>query len=243
MVTRLLDIGCSWRWGYAFAGLLFLTLALSFGLTLKQWRLAGSVPQKAGSAPPTNVSNWDTLKIPALWLSLVLFFLFTGIEGVAAQWPYTLFTEARAIDPVVAGLWVSIFWATMNVGRLFFGVVVERVKVESLVRMNMAAIIFAVALIWWNVGDTVSFAALAIVGFALSPLFPVLTSNTPERLGGEHAPNAIGFQIAATRVGFAGIAALAGVLAVAFGLEVIGLYMFAVSLATLMLYEVMVRRS
>jgi len=38
------------------------------------------------------------------------------MEGSAGQWPYTLFTEARSVAPATAGLWVSIYWASVTVG-------------------------------------------------------------------------------------------------------------------------------
>jgi len=43
------------------------------------------------------------------------------------------------------------------------------------------------------------FLGLALIGFSGSPFFPVLTSNTPERLGAKHAANAIGYQEPASR--------------------------------------------
>ncbi len=230
-VTRMLDAGTSWRWAYGLVALFYGGMAASFGLTLKNWRIAG----EAGPTP--TVTNTETLRLRALWLSLVLFFASSGLEGSTGQWPYTLFTEARGVDAGTAGLWVSVFWASLTGGRLLFGAVVSRVGAVRLVRAAMATGMCGTLLIWWHLSDLLSFLGLALIGFAWSSVFPVLTSNTPERVGAPHAPNAIGFQMAAATLGIAVLPGLAGVLAEAFGLEIIGPYLFVLSVAAFVLHE------
>ena len=246
LMTAILNRGYSWRWGYVIVVLSYWALAAGFGLATKRWpgteqTSAGANPNSP-TDPPAGVRSQDTLKLPAVWLSLALFFTVTGLEVSAGQWPYTLFTEGRAIDPAIAGFWASIFWASVTVGRMFFGFVVGRVRAVPLIRMCMAGSVCGAALIWWDISDILSFLGLALIGFSTSPLFPVLTSNTPERLGAGHAANAIGFQMTAVRLGLAAIPALMGVLAEAFGLETIGLCLFVVAVVMLLLHEAIVPR-
>jgi len=242
MMTAMLNMGYSWRWGYLPIALSYGVLAASFGLTLKRWPLTEQASVEANPNPPAGVRGRDTLKLPAVWLSIALFFTFTGMEGSAGQWPYTLFTEARSVAPATAGLLVSIYWASMTVGRIFFGIVVDRVGTVPLVRICMGGVVCGAALIWWNISDALSFLGLALIGFSVSPFFPVLTSNTPERLGAEHAANAIGFQITAVRLGIAVIPTVAGVLAEDFGLEIIGPFLFVISIAMFLLHEATIRQ-
>jgi fucose permease len=246
MMATVLNMGYSWRWGYLLIALSYGMLAAGFGLTLKRWPLAERVPVEANPSlsaeAPAEVRSRDTLKLPAVWLSSVLFFTFTGMEGSAGQWPYTLLTEARSVDPATAGLWASIYWAGMTIGRVFFGIVVDRIGSVPLVRMCMGGVVCGALLIWWNISDALSFLGLALIGFSVSPLFPVLTSNTPERLGAEHAANAIGFQITAVKLGLAVIPALGGVFAEAFGLEIIGPFLFVIAIAMFLLHEATVPR-
>jgi fucose permease len=244
-LSRLIESGYSWRVGYLAVVILYLGLAVAFGLTLVRWRIfqreSDSPPQERDTEVRVIARSSATLRLLVVWLSLLLFFSFTGMEGSAAQWPYTLFTEARSVDPRVAGLWISIFWATITVGRVFFGIVIDHVGAIPLVRTSMAGVTVGSALIWWNPSHLVSFLGLALVGFASSPQFPVLTSDTPRRVGREHAANAVGFQMASGRLGLAVVPALGGVLAVAYGLEIIGPFLFSVAAATFCLHEVTVR--
>ncbi len=246
MMMAVLNMGYSWRWAYLCIVLSYWVLAAGFGSALRHWPRAerttvGTNPGSLAQAPNRPRSR-DTLKLPSVWISIVLFFTFTGMEGSAGQWPYTLFTEGRGIDPATAGFWASAYWASVTVGRIFFGIVVGRLGAVPLVRMCVVGGICGAALMWWNISNILSFLGLVLIGFSGSPLFPVLTSNTPERLGAEHAANAIGFQMTAVRLGLAAVPALVGVLAEAFGLEIVGLCLFLIAVAMFLLHEASVSR-
>ncbi|MBN1582833.1 MAG: MFS transporter [Anaerolineae bacterium] len=238
-MTRLLASGASWRLGYALVGVSYFVLAVAFGLTLRRWPGMQSGEQASGPAPgrAPNTLAKRTLALPAVWLSLAMFFAFTGMESSSGQWSYTLFTEGRGIDAAAAGAWVSVYWACMTVGRIFFGIVVGRIKASMLVRLCMAGVVLGASVIWLVPLPMVGFAGLALTGFCLAPLFPVLTSNTPQRLGSEHAAKAIGYQITAVKLGLALIPALGGVLSEQVGVEAIGPFLFILSLVMLFLHE------
>jgi len=241
VMTAVFSVGQSWRWGYVLVGVLQGLLALCFGVTLDRWRLAGPKSSQAGpSSPADRVSSGDTLRLPAVWFGIALFFIFTGIEGTAGQWPYTLFTEARSVAPSTAGFWVSIYWGSLTVGRIVFGIVADRLRIVSLLRGCMLGVILGSAFVWWNVTDTLGFLGLALIGFSVAPLFPSMVSDTPKRLGAAHAPNAIGFQVSAASLGIAILPGLAGVLAENLGLEVIGPFLLIVSTAMFLLHETIV---
>jgi fucose permease len=97
--------------GYGIVGMWQLLLAACFALTHKQWR-AASTPAET-SAPPRvgAASSGCTLQQPIVWLSMAVFFLYTGLEAAAGVWPYSLFIEGRGIPPSTAGMWVSAYWA------------------------------------------------------------------------------------------------------------------------------------
>ncbi|MBN1641371.1 MAG: MFS transporter [Anaerolineae bacterium] len=245
-MTGILSAGHSWRWGYAGAALTYLLLGASFAWTLHAWPRTGGRPdarppvpdpgeeQRADAPGPRARPTWA---LPAVWLSAALFFTFTGVETSTGQWPYTLFTEARGIDPRTAGIWISAYYMSMTVGRAFFGVVVDRMRASVVVRLCMGGAIAGALLIWVGSAPALGFAGLALTGFCVAPLFPVLTSNTPQRLGRAHAARAIGYQITAVKLGLAAIPALGGVLAARWGTATIGPFLFAIAVAAFLLHE------
>jgi fucose permease len=84
----------------------------------------------------------------------------------------------------------------------------------------------------------VGFFGLILLGFAQAPLFPVLISNTPRRVGASSAADAIGFQIAGAGVGIAALPALAGVLANNINIEIVPVFIVVCAVLMIILHEI-----
>lgn len=245
LMTTILRAGYSWRWGYGIAGLCLVLLSIAFVLTRDRWpgfqeREAASEGQSS-SAAPRHHPSFETLKLPIVWLNVLLFFAYTGIEVTGGQWAYSLFTEARGVAASVAGLWNSVYWGAFTGGRLLLGVVVDRLRVTTLIRFGIVGIIVGSGLLWWHPAHWVGFLGLALIGLAEAPIFPTLISVTPSRVGVGHADNAIGFQVAAAGLGGAGLSSLAGVLAEHLGLEIVGPFLLLFALVAFITHEAVVR--
>jgi len=179
--------------------------------------------------------------LPAVWFSVLLFCTFTGFETSAGQWSYTLFTEGRGVAPEIAGRWASAFWGSMTVGRIVLGLVVDRLPTEPLARICMLGAVLGAALFWWAPLPWVGLLGLIVMGLCLSPLFPVLTSATPQRLGKAHATDALGYQMTAVRLGLAAFPALGGVLVAHVGVSSLGPYLLITAIAVVILNELTTR--
>lgn len=129
------------------------------------------------------------------------------------------------------------YWASMTAGRIAFGFLVRYATSVTLIRVCSAAVVLGAALVWLSANNAFSFLGLIMIGFFIAPFFPILASETPQRLGMAYATNVIGFQITAVRLGLAVIPALVGVWAEAAGLEVIGLSLFLIAIAIVILVE------
>ena len=181
--------------------------------------------------------------MPLLWLSVAIFFVYAGIEVTAGQWAFSLFTESRGLSTTTAGIWVSVYWASLTVGRILFGVVVNHVSVDSLLRACMLAAIVASGLIWLNVQAFLSLSGLAVIGLVLAPMFPSLIATTPARLGERHTADAVGWEVGAAVLGGALLPGAVGVLAARLGLEVVGPCLVVAACALFGLHEMLVRLS
>jgi len=234
--------GYSWRVGYILTAVVLVALGVVYLLSLKIWR--NDVPQIAGAQPTRPASLGATLRLPLLWLSVALLFAYAGMEIGAGQWAFTLSTEGRGIAEAEAGWWVTIYWGAFTIGRILFGFLGERLKLVPALRVSMIGTVIG-AFVWWlNPSDFTGFLGLALLGFAQAPLFPLLMLATSERLGAEHAANAIGFQVSAAGAGVAVLPGLAGTLARTFGLETLGLTFFVLSVAVFALHElILMQRS
>jgi fucose permease len=243
IMTSVLAAGHPWQRGYQIVGLWQLLLAICFVLTRKWWPNQNATEQSSPSAKPQAASSLSTLRLPVVWLSVAVFFVYTGIEAAAGTWAYTLFTESRAVSMTTAGMWVSIYWGSLTVGRLLSGIIVAFVPVRLLLRYSIIAIAIGAAFLWLNITSLLSFLGLSLMGLALAPVFPSLIAATPMRIGETHTGNAIGFQISAAVLGQSLLPGLVGVLANRVGLEIVGPVLLLASLLLLALYEAMTAMS
>lgn len=240
IVTAVLNAGFVWRWSYAIVGSAQVLLALTFFLTRKRWLRVAEIA--AEDKPPVKPARTrDTLRRPIVWLGMLVFFVYTGVEFVAGAWSYSLLTLSRGVPEATAGLAVSLFWGSLMVGRIIFGFIADRVPLAQTLRVCMVATIAGSLLFWLEPTHTLSLLGLMLIGFSLAPIFASLISLTPARVGLAHADSAIGFQIAAAGLGGAVTVALSGIIASAVNLEVIGPIILSFALLLLALYEIFLR--
>jgi fucose permease len=236
LMSSVLNMPWPWQWGYGLVGLGQLLLAACFVLTRMWWPAVHPTPVAASRHLP---SNWSTLRLPVVWLSIAVFFVYTGLEAAAGTWAYSLFTEARGASTMTAGMWVSVYWGALTVGRLLAGVVVHIVPVPRLLRLCLFLLALGATLLWLNLTSTLSFLGLALMGLSCAPLFPSLIATTPQRLGAAHTANGVGLQVAAAVLGQSLLPSLLGVLARHLSLEVVGPALLTGALVLLVLYEVL----
>lgn len=227
IMTAGLTFFSSWRLGYRVVGFAQLALAACFLLTLSLWQRK---PEKAGEEHARSLTDYhtplrETLRAPLVWMSLLMFFLYTGAEVTLGSWTYTLLTQSRGIAEQTAGLVAGSYWAMFTIGRVLAGLYTRRISGATLIRACIAAALAGAALLWWNPSPLVSLLGVAVTGFAIAPIFPGLVSGTQERVSAKHAANTIGMQIGAAGLAGALVPGLAGVLAQNISLEMIPPYL------------------
>lgn len=254
LATALLVRGWSWRWGYGGVAMMLAAMSVLFLLTLKLWedhdRSDGSADAAAAAAsragpdaadPPAGIAL--ALRHPMVWLHVALFFAYAGVEATAGQWAFSLFTEGRGIRADRAGTAVGLYWGSLAAGRLVIGYLAGHFAADAILRATMLIAPLVIGVIWLNVSTAVSLIALSVLGFVLAPMFPLLVSRTPARVGHRLAAHAIGFEVAAAYLGIAGGPAMTGVLARRSSLEVLNPVLMTCAIAVLVLHELVLRRS
>lgn len=231
----------TWRWGYAVIVVLQLIVAMLVFVTRRFWGIPPTVGvAQEGEAPRRKITASETLKHAAVWLGIAVFFVYTGAELAAGNWSFTLFTEGRGVSAAQASLWVSIYWATFTLGRILFGVFTFK-SISNVLRICLLVAVGATIAYAWAPGAYSGFIGLAVLGFAVAPVFPLLVSETPMRLGAGFAQHAIGYQVGAAGLGGALIPTVAGFLAERISLEAIPVYLVILMVLLVFLHEAMVR--
>lgn len=232
MMTAVLARGGSYGVGYLLIACVLGAMGLAFAATRRAW--------EDGATGPAGISlqagAGEALRSGRVWLQIVLFFVYTGLESGTGQWCFTMLREARGLDIKDAGAWTTAYWGSILAGRVVLGFVVDRVGPDRLLRVATVTAV-AGAILFASTGAPVGRLGLVLLGLSLAPIFPTLMSRTPDRVGHHLSTHAVGFQVGAATLGSACVPALFGLLAATLGLQVLGAAVAAVALLLLVLHE------
>src|SRR5207253_810721 len=106
---------------------------------------------------------WQTLRLPVVWLSMLLFAAYTGVELGVGQWAFQLLVSSRGLGTVEAGAAVSTYWAALTLGRFFFGGVVALIGVQRLLQACLLGVLVGLAVLWAAGAPWLAFAAMALL--------------------------------------------------------------------------------
>lgn len=261
IMTAGLNFTDRWHTGYWIVAAAQIVLALGFFLTARLWEpkiKAGPslqdhavVTEDAGKVTATHpggstgagfeASFRESLGSFPVWISMGLFFSYTGLELTMGLWGYSLLTESRGISTASAGLWIGVYWGMFTLGRMVAGVFANHLGNHRLVIGSLWLAFAATWLLAWNPVELIGLAAIGLIGFAFAPIFPGMVSGTKGRVGAAHVGNTMGMQIAAAGIGAASLPALAGVFAENTSLEVIP-YFIGIFIVVLSLLYLLSRR-
>jgi fucose permease len=252
-MAAILASGGSWRWGYASVAAVQAVLGTVFFATRGAWgEGTGAEPSPPGNdASPAGArgqggregaaSYRETLARGSVWLGILAFLLYAGLEFAVGQWAFSLLTLGRGLETGPAGLWVGLFFGGFFGGRVLAGFLPlgDRLRV-LLVACPLGMLAGSLLARFGGTGPATA-AGLAILGLACAPVYPALVAATPARLGNRHAANAMGMQVASATLGIAVLPGLTGILARLRGLESIASAWIAGSVALLLCLAAMAR--
>ncbi len=233
VLTVVLQVGGSWRVAYGVLAGYAVALTIGYILTRGRWTAPAPAPERTAPTSPRLEPGRRGLAA----LSLVTFFVYVGVEGTAARWSYTLFTEGRGMPAAQAGLWVGAFFLALTAGRLVAVAAAADIEPERLIDIGIAGMVLGSALLWWDPTPALGGTGLVLLGFGAAPVFPTFVHLTPGRLGEQAAAHAIGYQVAISGVAAAAVPTAVGLLAGHLGLGVIGPSMLVLSVVLIFLHR------
>jgi len=206
LVAWLLKRGLSWRWPYAILAGVELVLSVAFLANRRGW----SDDDQQPPSPTARVAHGRPRG--AMAASVALFALYGGVEASAGLWATSLLTMTRGASPATAGAMVSVYWGALTIARFVLGASVHRLGPLRLLRFCTRGAVVALGLLalpgtpLWFWGG-----ALAVLGFALGPIYPVTMHDTASRFE-EAGARLVGYQVAACSVGVAVLPGVVGVI-------------------------------
>lgn len=225
-----------WYRGYIIVGGVQILLGFLFLATFKYWKVSSSA--ESAHAP---ASYLQAMRMPLVWINILIFFFYTGLEFGVGQWIFTILTKSRGQAAESAGLWTSAYWGSFTVGRIIFGFVLTQLSVRKVLSGAFIGTLVGTILLAYDYNGFVSLAGLGLIGLSCAPVFPCLISLTPKQVGANQSANVIGFQISAAMIGGALLPGFAGLMTDFFGWEVIPILYVIEATALLILYQISIR--
>jgi fucose permease len=224
----------SWRAAFAAMAAAFLSIGLVVGARRSDWAHDASARPRLPPVSPSPGSQYRR----ALLLLAGLFLIGAGLEATAGDWSYTQLTAGRSVPADQASWSASLFWAGLAGGRAALGLFGNRARPTRLLDASVALAMLASLAFWLGPPLVAAFIALPALGIAVSLIFPLLLSLTPERVGSAMTPHTVGYGLAAGNIGAGGVPAGAGLVLQSAGVLALGPLLVLLAAALTVLHVV-----
>jgi len=270
IATTLLATGFTWRAGYRTIGCIQLFLSIVFFVSLGLWgrvqngqkgvRRQNPMSEVGASVAVSgdeivqvacNSENSDrcgdrnedklaSLRQKAIKLQIAIYVCYTSCEYLVGLWAFSLLVKSRGIDPTTAGIWVSVFFASLTASRFATGFVVNALGNRFMIKLGLGVGLAGIALFAFRIffpfsSSLTALAGLSLMGIGFAPVYPCMTHETPRRFRHSTAQKLVGYQTGAASLGSAVFPALVGVIAARTSLEIMPLAEAILVTATLAL--------
>ncbi len=232
IISGVANLGGSWRTACLVIATLQALLALTFLFTQKLWNSPPTEPAHDAPAPVDDgppASTLQSLRQSISWISLACFFLYCGIEFSSGVWTTSLLQSGRAWQADRAALMVTLYWASLTVGRFMIGIISNRLRPIRILRIAISGAIIGTVLISLSsivshplISGGLTAVGLLLTGLSLAPIYPTMMHDTPACVGRRHGVNLIGLQAAAANVGLTMVPGILGTFMKHSSLEYLG---------------------
>ncbi len=210
VVTIVVSTGSSWRWAYLIVMIIQVLLTVMFAASARRWNDAAKTRAAPGSSSPSpDGPQWRPP--PRAVAGLLVVAVESGLESVVGLWAFVFLLQGVTLEPAMAGVIVSGYWAALVVGRVLLGSVAERVGTWPVLAAASVAAVIAAALLLSR-QPIPSAAGIVLLGLAVAPCYPLLVLTTEERTSARLVDRLVGFQGAADTLGSITCAGVAGVI-------------------------------
>jgi len=226
ILSFLLSRDHSWRDGYLTIAIVqaVLVVLLIFAVPLWDKVRARSLGDRLREEPSERPLLFP-LKIKGVKLALIILFFYCGIETTMGLWGGSFLFKIKGLDAASTATWVSLFYASITVGRFITGFMTYRLSNNDLLRWGGLIVLAGVILLLIPAPLPITLIGFLLVGFGCAPIYPCMLHETPVRFGAENAQAIMGFQMAVAYIGSSILPPLFGFIASATTLALLPVFL------------------
>ncbi|MCL1936493.1 MAG: MFS transporter [Defluviitaleaceae bacterium] len=130
-------------------------------------------------------------------LQMSIFFVAIGTQTTIGFWVHGVMIESRNLSILEAGIFPSLYYGFIMIGRLIFGYISTKLSNMTMIRIGIFfAISGCIILIF-----TTNLIGIVLIGFGISPIFPCLLHETTNRFNKNIIEKQMGYQLSAAGFG------------------------------------------
>lgn len=212
-----------WNEGYRWTAYIQIGILIVCILSLPLWKNSDKDLQDTKESAGIK----ETLKIPAVILTLIAFFSYCAGEATCFLWTSSYFagTKQGMSEELIAAFGSLIFGGLM-LGRLISGFISNRLGDRLLIRIGIGIEFAGILLIVLPFkGYMAAAAGFLIVGTGMGPIYPAIQHMAPANFGKKYSAAVIGLQMASAYLGSTFMPTVFGKLQQAIGIWIMPLYL------------------
>ncbi len=144
---------------------------------------------------------------------LATFLFYCGTESTMGLWGSSFLVKAKGVGVPQAAFWVSMFFASITLGRFLSGFVSMKLKNVTIIRIGVVLVVLGGILLVLPLPATITALGFLLVGLGCAPIYPSMLHETPRRFGAVAAASLMGIQMAVAYTGSTFLPPLFGLVA------------------------------
>ena len=217
-------VSATWHSGYRMVGLLQLVIGIILLLTLPVWKVHEENVETEEKSPSLGLLG--VMKVRGVIFVLLGFSCYCALESTAMLWSSSYLVSVRGIGEDTAAALAALFYIGMTAGRFIAGFISDRMGDRNMIRLGSSICCVGLVLLLLPVkSDLPAMAGFLVAGLGCAPIYPSIIHATPANFGADKSQSIIGIQMAFAYIGSILMPPLFGLLAQAFSMKLLPLYL------------------
>ena len=233
----------TWNNGYRTIALFQIVLTLILFFSLPLWQKPSADASADENSVPEQRSFSRLIRVPGVKEVLTCFFCYCAVESTAGMWAASYCTLFRGIDAKRAASWASLFYVGITIGRFFCGFITMKLNDQKMIRLGQAVIAIGTILMLLQLGDSLLFIGLILIGLGCAPIYPSIIHETPANFGADLSQGIIGIQMACAYVGTSLMPPLFGLIAGHITVSLLPVYLSAILVLMIVMHDGLIRKT
>ena len=129
-----------------------------------------------------------------------------------------------------------------TIGRIISGFISTKLNEKKMIRLGSIFIVIGLILMILDLGNTISFVGICLLGLGCAPIYPSIVHSIPVYFGKDKSQAIIGVQMAFAYLGIVLMPSLFGLIVEFVGIYFLSIYLFIFTVLMIVLHEILIKQ-